>query len=60
MKKRESGTMNKSWKDIYDELCEEDWEYRKQQVENGELSMEDAKFFHWMVVDDILWSMSET
>ena len=51
--------MSKSWKQIYDELCKEDWEYRKQQVERGEITMEDAMFFHWMAVDDILWSMPD-
>ncbi len=44
---------------LYYELCEEDWKYRKKQVEDGEITMKDAKFQHWMAVDDILWAMSD-
>lgn len=51
--------MSKFDKDLYKQLCKEDLEYRKKQVEDGEMTEEDAMFFHWMAVDDILWSMGD-
>lgn len=51
--------MSKFDKDLYDCICKEDLEYRKKQVEDGEITMEEAEFQHWMAVDDILWSMSD-
>lgn len=52
-------TMTKFDKDAYDEICKQDWEYRKKQVEDGEITEEDARFFHWMAVDDILWALGD-
>lgn len=45
-------------KELYDAICKEDWEYRKKQVEDGEITMEDAEFQHWMAIDDILYEMT--
>lgn len=45
--------------EAYYSICKADWEYRKKQVEDGEITMEDARFFHWMAIDDILWAMND-